>query len=706
MARKKKNTARKSTADTIEQPELTQIETLQEDTPEEMEIALPHPDPEPEPESTSDAEAAEPLSDDMTDITDTTETNEVEKEYTLRTFIANTKEVLTRHLLPDMLLPRFMSLYFLISGIWIIYIQQKLTHNPVRNWREYVTSILDSGSLTTAVISLLVGFLALSCLSSFLPKKWQITDQSFGILSILFFDCTMLWRTNNFMLTTATMFVSLVFIYYLINKLPSREPYEKIPWTFCGLICLGALSFVTYFIIRGTIAKHRLFGTACHDFGLFVQMFHSMSQGLGPVTTSERDELVSHFHIHASYIYYLLVPIYKIFKKETVLLAAQGVLAMGGAIPMFLIAKRRKFKGVSLIFMTFIYIFSIAIVSPCYYDFHENAFLPTLLMWLFYAIDISNPIFTWIMAALVCIVKEDAPLYIVCIGLFLFFEKKNHKMRWHGLLMSLVSGGYMVFITKWLTANGDGSTMTNIRFGLLLVNQEKGLGEVIRNVILNPAYFFSLLLKEDTLNFFLQVMLPLLFLPFLTKKLHRFWLMVPMIVMNLVIGAGYGYASNIEFHYIFGPVCLLFYMVFLNLEDLGEQHKHTLSILLGSAAILFFVGMPLHFWDNVESYATNKEQFQKVEDALDMIPSDAIVHATPFYVAHCAERDEIYLYDMNDVNQDTQTIRNMDYFDFFVFGPNTEIGEFTTPILEKNGWTVLEEVNNRVVIYQNPKYQG
>lgn len=279
-------------------------------------------------------------------------------------------------------------------------------------------------------------------------------------------------------------------------------------------------------------------------------------------------------------------------------------------------------------------------------------------------------------------------------------------MRWHGLLMSLISGGYMVFITKWLTANGDGSTMTNIRFGLLLVNQEKGLGEVIRNVLLNPAYFFSLLLKEDTINFFLQVMLPLLFLPFLTKKLHRFWLMVPMIVMNLVIGAGYGYASNIEFHYIFGPVCLLFYMVFLNLEDLGEQHKHTLSILLGSAAILFFVGMPLHFWGNVESYTANKEQFQKVEDALDMIPSDAIVHATPFYVAHCAERDEIYLYDMNDVNQDTQTIPNMDYFDFFVFGPNTEIGEFTTPILEKNGWTVLEEVNNRVVIYQNPKYQG
>lgn len=705
MARKKHKPTRKPTAETKKQPDLKKIEALQEDIPEEPELALPEPESEmlsdeDIPEAAvleTDSDETEPISDD----------EEAEKEYTLRTFIENTKATLLRHQLPEMLLPRFMSLYFLISGILILYIKESLSFNPVGNWREYVNSLLDSGSLPLALIALPVGFLVLSILSRFLPKKWKIADQSFGIISVLFFDCVMLWRVNNFLITTATVFVSLVFIHYLLNKLPSREPYEKLPWTFCGLICLGAVAAVTYLVISGSIAKHRLFGTACHDFGLFVQMFHSLANGKGAVTTAERDKLISHFNIHASYIYYLLVPIYKIFKKETVLLAAQGVLAMGGAIPMFLIAKRRKFKGISLLFMTFTYIFSIAIISPCFYDFHENAFLPTLLMWLFYAIDISNPIFTWIMAVLVCIVKEDAPLYIVCIGLFMFFEKKkNHRMKWFGLMMSILSGTYMICITKWLTAHGDGATMTNIRFGLLLVNQENGLGEVIRNVLLNPAYFFSLLLRQDTIYFFLQVMLPLLFLPFLTKKLHRFWLMVPFIIMNLVIGAGYGYAANIEFHYIFGPICLLFYMVFLNLEDLGENHKHTLSILLGSAAILFFVGMPLHYWGNVESYANSKDDFQQVEDAVDLIPSDASVLSTPFFVSHCAERDEIYLFDMADVNQETQTIVNMNNYDFIVFGPGTEIGEFSTPILEKNGWTVLEEVPTRVVIYQNPAYQG
>lgn len=710
MAQKKHRSAEKTTAKKAEQPDLTPDKTLTEDTPPNTDPIpdLPEDDPVPEtnePDTTEpESDTAEPANPDDAKAEAESETEAAQPQYTFKTLIQNIKVLLARYQLPDMLFPRFLAVYFLISTIGLLYIKKKDSFNAVNNWREFVSNIVDSGKMATGILLFISGFVIFSCIACILPKKWKISDPCLAIGSILAFDCAMLWRVDNFYMTAAVALVSLVFVYYLINKLPTRKPFEKIPWTFCGLICLGATAAVAYFIIRGTIAKHRLFGTACHDFGLFVQMFHSLSHGLEPLTTSERDELVSHFHIHASYIYYLLVPFYNIVKKETVLLVAQGVLAMGGAIPTFLIAKRRKFKGVSLIFMTFTYIFSIALISPCYYDFHENAFLPTLLMWLFYAIDISNPILTWIMTVLVCIVKEDAPLYIVCIGLFLFFEKKENRMRIHGLLMTILSGGYMIFITKWLTAHGDGSKMTDIRFGLLLINHENGLGEVVRNVALDPAYFFSLLIHEDTLNFFLQIMLPLLFLPFMTKKIHRFWLMVPFIVMNLVIGAGYGYAANIEFHYIFGPVCLLFYMIFLNLDDLGEEKKRDLSILLGFGAILYFVGLPLHFWDNVESYAASKEQFQKVEDALDMIPGDACVNATPFFISHIAERDEIYLYDMADVDETTQDIKDLDKFDMFVYGPNTEIGLLTSPKLEEHGWTVYQEVPGRVIIYQSPNY--
>ena len=661
-----------------------------------------------EPAQSGEAAEAAPAADagDGAESENPEEQAEPEEQFTLRKLAENITSALARYQLPDMLLPRFLAVYFIISGIWIIYIKHKLNLTPITEWREFATHTGSGGILMTSLVLLLAGFALFSGLNRVLPAKSKITDQTFGIGAILFFDVALLWRVNNFFLTSAVAFVSLVLIHYLINKLLSREPYEKIPWTFSGLICLGATVLVTFFIIKATVAKHQIFGTACHDFGLFVQMFHSLAKSMQPITTAERDEVMSHFCVHASYIYYLLVPFYKAIPKESTLLAAQAILAMGGAIPMFLIAKRRDYKGLALIFMTFTYIFSIGIVSPCFYDFHENAFLPTLLMWLFYAIDRESTILFWIMTVLVCIVKEDAPLYIMCIGLFLFFEKKGKKFRWHGLCSTFLSAAYMLLILRWLTANGDGGKMTNIRFGILMIESDRGIGEVIKNVIVDPAYFFSLLIHEDTLNFLLAVMLPLLFLPFITKKLHRFWLMVPFIVMNLVIGAGYGYAANIEYQYIFGPICLLFYMIFLNLDDIGGKPKHDLAILLGAAAILFFVGMPLHYWDNVDSYESNKATYQQLEDVLDTIPEDACVYATPFFVAHIANRDQLYLYDMNDVDQDAGIIKDMDKIDFLVIGPYTEISDFSVPILEANGWELFGEVSSRVEIYKNPNYAG
>ena len=161
-----------------------------------------------------------------------------------------------------------------------------------------------------------------------------------------------------------------------------------------------------------TIAKHEAFGTTCFDMGIFVQMFHSLAHNLTAVTTCERDMFLSHFHVHASYIFYLLVPFYALLPHEDTLFTAQAILTVSGIIPMFLIAKQRNFKGFTLLFACILYLFSNGLLAPCYYHFHENCFLPTLLLWLLYAVERRNYPLLYIMSVLVCIVKEDAPLYL------------------------------------------------------------------------------------------------------------------------------------------------------------------------------------------------------------------------------------------------------------------------------------------------------
>lgn len=601
--------------------------------------------------------------------------------------------------IPDMFFVRFIGAFFLISGVNIV-IQRKDEIWSVSKWTEYVPKI--NGLLTFLLIAGV--FVLLTAVYKYTPPKIRIIDQSFTIASILYFDIVLMWRSNDYNLSYGVMIISVIFIYYTLSKVRKKKLYNKIPWWVCGIIVLAATVLVTVFIGFFSVYRHKNFNTSTHDFGLFVQMYYSLAKDLTAVTTCERDKSLSHFYIHASYIFYTLVPVYKLFPKEETLLIAQAVLAMGGAVPMFLIAKRHNIKGLALIFMGFAYTFCIGLIAPCGYDFHENAFLPTLLMWLLWAVDGKKYVLFYVFSVLVCLVKEDAPLYVICIGMYMFFENKKETGRINGLIMSLFAGAYMMFITSWLTKNGDGQMMTSTRFGLLMIDSEGGLTEVIKNVLIDPAYFFSLFVKEQTIPFFLQVMFPMLFIPFFTRKIHRFMLMIPFVIMNLVVGAGYGYAASIGYQYIFGPACLLLYMCIINIEDMGQTKKQELPVLLGTAALIVSLGSISHNMSYYENHQSSAEYYAELEEMLDEIPQDASVVSDTWLLPHIADRDEIYLWDNDDYNAATNEIVDPERYDFFVVPVGTELTNNVLPLFEEMGITLYDEIPGRIQIYKSPLY--
>lgn len=643
---------------------------------------------------------------DLTEIQDVSENENPEtaqesppEKFSLKSFVGKIMGFLESFGIPDMALIRFIGAFFLVSGINIV-IQRKDDVLSVSKWGEFIPNV----NVIFTVMLMAGVFLAMTAIYKVTPQKFRIIDQSFTIVSIIYFDVVLMWRSNDSYLSFGVMLISVVFIYYALSKIRNKKLYNKIPWWVCGIIVLAAAILVTVFISIFTVYRHRNFGTSTHDFGLFVQMYHSLAQDLTAVTTCERDKSLSHFYVHASYIFYALVPFYKAFPKEETLLIAQAVLAMGGVIPMFLMAKRHNLKGVSLIFMGFAYTFCAGIIAPCGYDFHENAFLPTLLMWLLWAVDGKKYVLFYVFSVLVCIVKEDAPLYVVCIGLYMFFENKGNIHRMHGLIMALFSGAYMMFITNWLTEHGDGQMMTSTRFGLLMIDSEGGLTEVIKNVLLDPAYFFSLFTKETTVLFFLQVLLPMLFIPFFTKKIHRFLLMIPFIIMNLVVGAGYGYAASIGYQYIFGPSCLLLYMCIINIDDMGQTRKQEIPVLLGVAALVVSLGTVSHNISYYENHEPSAEYYANLEEMLDEIPQDASVVCDTWLLPHIADRDEVYLLDNNDYNAATNEIIEPEKYDFFVVPVGTELTNNLLPLFEEMGITLYDEIPGRIQVYKSPLY--
>ncbi|MBE6862446.1 MAG: DUF2079 domain-containing protein [Ruminococcus sp.] len=604
--------------------------------------------------------------------------------------------------IPDMLLARFIGVYMIISALNLKSIQTDGL-GAVENWKEYVKAV----PLNVSLMWIAFGFLMLTFIHTIVPKKLRIFDQLTLFAGTLMFGVNLMWENNNFYLAMGVIFVSVVFINYTIGKL-NQDHIEKFPKWASWIIVLICAVGVTSFMAVTTVASHRTFSTSTYDFGIFVQMFHSMATDLTAVTTCERDEFLSHFYIHASFIYYLLVPVYALFPSEDTLLIAQAVLAMGGIIPLLLIAKNHNYKGFPLIAAGLVYIFCAGLLAPCTYDFHENAFLPTLLMWLLYAADKKKSILLYIMSFLVCIVKEDAPLYVMCIAMFFFFDEKSIK-RLHGIIIAALSGVYFVLVTNWLAENGDGQMMTSSRFGNLTIDPEEGFGGIIKNVLTNPSYFFSLFTKEDTLIFFLQVMLPLLFMPFFTKKIHRFLLIIPFVIMNLVVGAGYGYAASIGYQYIFGPACLLIYMTLVNCEDLGRNKRNMLVSSAAVASVITAVTLVSGEIRYYENYQSRADHYQALEDCLDSVPNDGRVIANTWYQPHIADREEVYIFDNNDfyidpVDETNKTLIDVDRYDFYVMSYGDENTSIAIPQLEALGWTKFNEVEGSMVIYVSPDY--
>lgn len=599
--------------------------------------------------------------------------------------------------IPDMLLVHFITAFFSISAL-NLHILKKQSIYPIVNWKEYVDKI----SLPKTMLFMAGIFIFLTVVYYLVPKKIKKLAPALSIGGVMFFGIEYMWRLNHSIFSMGNLIVCIVFIYYLLGKLRRRKIFGRIPTWICFLIVTAAAAMVCSFVAVTTVCRHKNFGSSSFDFGIFVQMYHSLGKNLTAVTTLERDRFLTHFKVHSSYIFYLLVPIYKLFPSETTLLVSQAVLAMGGFIPMFLICKRHKLKGVSLIFMCFAYVFCSGLIGPNYYEFHENAFLPTLLMWLIWAVDTKKYIPLYIFSILVCIVKEDAPLYVICIAMFMFFRDKGDKKRINCLIISVLSGIYMVAITNWLMKHGDGNMMTSSRFGHLLINQEAGLGEVVKNVIADPAYFFSTLLHDTTLQFFMECMLPLLFMPFFTKKINRFLLMLPWVVMNMVIGANYGYASNIGFQYIYGPICPLIYMSIINLDDMGIKKKQEIPVLLGCAGILMSLGLFSHNLGTYESHKRDKDYYDDLEAMLDRIPEEASVGGDNFLLPHMADRDEAYIFDYNDINQDEQTIIDVDRYDYIVIPTTSDIYESLLPYFDKYGITEVDDCWGRIKVFKNP----
>ncbi len=583
---------------------------------------------------------------------------------------------------------RAIGSYFLIMAYFVFKFKDKI--NPVSEWQKFIEK-MPLGSFIGLVF---IAFVLITSIHDMFKKKTNVSAASLfvGALTLSF---VFLWKSENYYFCIAFIFLSAIAAWFCYNYdgfkfveyLPKKAVYAVI---ILFTVCMAV--FISVF----TICKHIVGWTATYDFGLFLQMYHYMAETFEPLTTCERDKLLSHFAVHFSPIYYLILPFYYIFPSANTLLISQAVLAVIGAIPLMLICKNRNLSNLETISFSVVFLFCCAIVGPCFYDFHENAFLPAILMWFFYAIEKKKTVLMYIFFVLLLFVKEDAALYAALIGLYCFF---NMEKKHHGLIMFSVSAFYFVIVTGLMTKFGEG-VMTSRTYGNLMIDYDAGLGEVVKTVLINPTYFLTQCISEESFRFFLIMLLPLGFMPILSKKFSHYFLVAPFILMNLA--SGYVYAKNTDFQYVFGTSACLIYCALVNYNDIKAKNKQFVPVFMSVATLCSFSTMLGGKTNSYDMYKKYKEEYQRRDSLLDVIPDDASVAVfDSFLLCHIAQREEVYLLSDAYLNKPIDT-------DFVVIksGYNDQWLLDEINIIERNGYKKYGAENSLMTIYVSPEYKG
>ena len=602
---------------------------------------------------------------------------------------------------------------------------------------------------------------ALYCINRFWLKRslFYIMPLSFllyGLVSVGLSANNLSDRTFS---AFAFSIISLVILVLCINYARNQKiklPTKDISFRTALIFVISAFVLLSAYWIVLLWARLESYCAPGFDMGIFMQMCDNMvdpAKGFLPVTTCERGFELTHFAVHFSPILYTLAPFCFIFEPGPVLVFAQVLLVLSGVFPIFLICRQVKLSNAKSAIMSLLYMLYPVMSSGGFYDFHENAFLAPLILWTLYFSHKKkwyDTLLMFVFALLVLMVKEDAAIYVAFIALYVICGRKKYLS---GALMFVMTVGYFFFAISMIAyfqqdmlfgAEGNmlGSRYSNI------IGADGGFMSLVKVLILNPALYVVKSLRAgaqgvpaaNKLIYALNMLLPLAFLPLITRKPSRWLLFGPFYVLNLV--TDYQYQYDIGFQYSFGSGALLTYLAAVNLAELSsdplfpiseraEEKEAITSEVCGSEAVcapaqkkinakakfisgLTVLGLVFALFSALfiqasrapnqftypRRFLTEKEDRAEIAEVLDSIPRDKTIMATSMYITHLYDADEIYSqlqalqYTHNIGNEKRYKI--VYYSDYVVLDLRPYIGDSSsakhwTNLYEYAGYEIVEE---------------
>ncbi len=403
------------------------------------------------------------------------------------------------------------------------------------------------------------------------------------------------------------------------------------------------------FVSWCTVTKYLTFSHATFDFGIFCQMFEQMAKTGLPFTTVERSEYLSHFAVHFSPVYYLLLPGYMIFRSPIYLLISQAVIVGAGMFPLRRICLRLGMTPAMSTAAAALYAVFPTMANGCFYDFHENKFLSVFILYMIYFALCKNNIGIVVFAVATLSVKEDAAIYVMAITIWMLITNRKRLTAVAVFSLSVI---YFIFACKMIELSGGEIMMS--RLDNYYIDNNGGfidviktcfydIGFLIKEVFLgaNTEGFSEITYSGQKIEFIFWLCIPLMFMPFASKHTTHLVLMIPLLVINLM--PEWMYQHNVNYQYTYGTAALLIVAAFLALSEKSPEARRR---LVCCSLVISFVFASSLVYPKANRYITrynkNEAEFTATAEALDTIPEDASVTSYGFFIPYLSHIDDLH----------------------------------------------------------------
>lgn len=278
-----------------------------------------------------------------------------------------------------------------------------------------------------------------------------------------------------------------------------------------------------------TIIRYLSFGSHYYDLGIMNQVVYNTSRGYFlEMTNQDLVKNLSRLAIHFDPILALFAPFYWIYPGPEVLLVGETIFLALGGLAVFLISQKLLKKEFYSLLFSLLYFLYYPLHRINLFDFHGVVLALPFLLFGFYFLLLGskkNKNLGLFFIFLSFLTKENTPLMVLFLGLYIYLFKRDKKL---GFFLIGISG--LVFLTVIFFLIPFFRQGDHFALGYYTLDMKKNLHRLIKN---------------DSLDYIIKLTRPLGFLPLLSPAVLAIGL--PQFLINLL--SANPNMRNLYFHY-------------------------------------------------------------------------------------------------------------------------------------------------------------